>query len=212
MRQHPICGDFLARDDVVSQRLEFVGEVRIGMRLDGYSATIERPHARCIQSFLKVHSTIENIDDDLNLSLRLHIGAHAAKGHFKGTIGREHHGGNDRVAHALAWSGMIRMGCIHLKISPPIVEDDSGSGNDDAGAEHVGNACDQGNSIAIAIDDREIRRVSIDSPGSRIIERAVSLDQPTTPAEGTRPKGDAPRASRQIEDQRRTLSHRQNTA
>ena len=51
MRQQPIRGDFLARDDLVSQRLELVGEVRIGMRLDGYSATIERPHAGCIQSF-----------------------------------------------------------------------------------------------------------------------------------------------------------------
>ena len=62
---------------------------------------------------------------------------------------------------------MIRMGCIHLKISPAIVEDDPGSGNDDAGPEHVGNARDQGNSIAIAMDDREVRRVSIDSARRR---------------------------------------------
>jgi hypothetical protein len=63
------------------------------------------------------------------------------------------------------------------------VEDDPGSWNDDAGTEHVGNACDQGNSIAIAIDDREVRRVSIDSARRRIIERTVWLDQAATPAE-----------------------------
>jgi hypothetical protein len=63
-----------------------------------------------------------------------------------------------------------------------VVEDDPGSGNDDAGPEHVGNARDQGNSIAIAIDDHEVRRVSIDSARRRIIERTVSFDQAAAPA------------------------------
>ena len=176
-------GNLLALDDLVAQRRERVGEVWILMRLDRNPATVERPHARRVQGLLQVHPPVDQIDEDLNLSLRLHVGAHAAEAHLKRAVGRQHHRREDRVAHALAGRGMIRMGRIHLEIGPAVVEDHAGSGHDDSRPEHVGNAGDQRDRVAVAVDDGEVGRVPVDAPRRRRIERAVQLDQRAALAE-----------------------------
>ena len=85
--------------------------------------------------------------------------------------------------HALARRGVVGMGRVHLEIGPPVVQDDARVGDDDSGPEHIGNAGDQRDRVAVAVDDGEVGRVAIDAARRRGIQGEVRLNQRAALAE-----------------------------
>ncbi len=78
--QHPIGRNFIALDDDVPHGAEAFGEVRrFKMRLNADTSTIEHTDSRSVDGLLDVHAAIDEVKEDLHLTLGLHIRAHAAK-------------------------------------------------------------------------------------------------------------------------------------
>ncbi len=124
---------------------------RIGLRLRRDASAVENARAGRVQRLLEVHAPIQQIGQDLHLPLRLHVGAHAAEGHCELANRVGQHGGQDGVAHALAGRGNVRVIVLQFEVGTAIVQRHPGTGHVEAGAEHIGNAGDERDRIAVLV-------------------------------------------------------------
>lgn len=75
MRERPIGGDFFPCVDLVASCGEVVCVVGVKwMRPHADAASVEDSDPGGIDGLLEIHSAIDEVDEDLDLTLRLHIG------------------------------------------------------------------------------------------------------------------------------------------
>ena len=117
-----------------------VGQI---VRLDRDAASVEEPHARGVEGLLQIHAAIDQIDQDLDMTLRLHISPHAAERHFQPPGGVEDHRWKDRVPDPLPRPSGIGMPWDQHEVGEPVVQYHARSRNDNAAAERPRDAGDE---------------------------------------------------------------------
>jgi len=132
--------------------------------------------ARGFEGGLDIHFVIGEIGDELGVSLRLIPATHDAEGYAD--VSSLSEGRNDGVAGTfVSGKGVGRIG-IEGEERATIVQNETGIGSDDAGAEGVEVALDEGYHVAVAIDYSEIGGVVASGNFSRgnIAIGAIGVD------------------------------------
>src|SRR5439155_10329327 len=119
-------------------------------------------------TLLSIHSEVDQVDQNLYMALGLVISAHHSE-REKWLVVFKDHGWNKRVERTLSRCDNIRVCGLQVKQCTTIVQDNASVADDEARSEAFEQAVDEGNSISVFIDNREIDGVTVLSKaGARI--------------------------------------------
>ncbi len=113
--------------------------------------------------FLNIHSVIDDVGNELGVSLGLIESAHNAEGDASVAVGEE--AGNDGMEGALAAGEGVGGSGIENEKAATILKDEASAVGDDAGAESSVVGLNEGNHVAVFIDGGEVGRVTAGGKG-----------------------------------------------
>src|SRR5439155_13320451 len=123
--------------------------------------TRKAPPAGGFHGGLWIHTEINEIGEDLEITLRLMVAPWRTTHHDRLPV----FGGHvaiQGVHRAFAWSDLVGMAWRQTKTAPgPVVEDDTGAGGDVARTKRIRQAVNPRHTIASAVSDAKIRRIAI---------------------------------------------------
>jgi hypothetical protein len=120
----------------------------------------EVPEARRVAGRLRVHPEVDQVQQRLHVSLRLHVAAHHAE-RQPGTAVLERHRGHERMQRPLAWSDHVGVRRIEREQAAAVVQDNPGVSCDDSGAEVFEDRLNQRDDVAVAVGGRQVDGVSM---------------------------------------------------
>ena len=115
---------------------------------------------RRFAGLLHVHAEIDQVDQHLHLSLRLHVAAHDAEDEPRLAVLR-HHRRDDRVERPLVRFQSIGVLRVEGEQHAAILEGEAEFGRHQAGAEADVVALDQRDAVAVLIDHAQINRIAL---------------------------------------------------
>src|SRR5437763_17073126 len=95
--------------------------------------------------------------DELDVSLCLHRAAHDAEGPEQPTV-LDEHARNERVEGAPPGAQLVRVPGLVDEAGAAVLEDDARVARDDAGAEALVEALDEGDRVPVLVDAAEVGR------------------------------------------------------
>src|SRR6185436_10192337 len=124
-----------ALDNGVAARLERAPDLRADAAFDG-ELLADVPDARRIARLLHVHAEVDDVGDDLRVSLRLVVAAHHAEGHHGSAVLRKHRG-NQRMQGPFVRADLMRMPRLQRESRAAVLQRDAGVAGHEARAKAV---------------------------------------------------------------------------
>src|SRR5260221_8016682 len=145
--------DLVAAADEVGGDLPRDGVLEAQHPLEGVAA-------RRVRRFLRVAAAVDHLGEDLDVADRLVVAAHDAERHHRAAVlhGKTR---DDRMHRPLARRDRVGMTGHGAEAHAAIMQDDTGFRRVDAAAETGEERVDEGDRVAVAVDDREIGGVLV---------------------------------------------------
>src|SRR5437588_2705382 len=141
-------------DDGVAALPQFI--FNAGCKAGFQSQALKRvSEASGFSRLLSIHAEIDNIDQHLRMTLRLHVTAHHAK-RKKWFSVFQNQRRDECVERSLSWFDTIRMLRIQFKQRTPVVQDNSCIARNQAGTKISEDAVDKGNDVLVPVHDRQV--------------------------------------------------------
>src|SRR3954470_14971908 len=126
------------------------------------TAGVESP-ARLIERGLGIEAAIDEVGDDLQMALGLHVSPHDAERPEQRAIAQQQDR-DDRVVRALARREPVGMAVLEREAVPAVVQRDARPGRDHERPERVVDALDQRAGIALLVDRAQVARPARPQP------------------------------------------------
>src|SRR5262249_1959207 len=133
---------------------------------------------RSLDGLLNVHPHVNEICENLHVTLRLNRSSHHSKGQQQFAVFEDHRG-NDCVKGPLSWFETIRMIWIKRESQPASVHPNPGIARRYSRAKRFEQAVDKRNRVAILVDHREINRVAVVGEVTRLgsLDYRIGMNQ-----------------------------------
>ena len=127
------------------------------------------PDARGLAGFLHVHAEVDQVDEHLRVSLRLHVAAHDAERQPRLAV-LHHHRRHERVKRTLVRRDLIGVSGPEVEEAAAVLQQDAGVAGHDARAEVVEERLNQRHDVALAVGDGQVDGVAKVAAGQVLVD------------------------------------------
>ena len=142
-------------NDAVSFAGQFLNNMNRDTWFKGTFIALNIPEPGGIESCLHIHAEVDNVEQHLDVSLRLHEATHDAEGEEQVTVA-EGHGRDNGVIWSLMRLDAVGMALLKSKQATTILEADASICYDDAGAKWLVKAIDERDTVTVSIRHRQV--------------------------------------------------------